>query len=406
MTLNFASDADRHFLPIVRSLLYSQRINLYRRVRLADELAFAKFCRTLGGNSGIELGGIMMVIELTIDQSTERKYLAEPDDEGLDHAQEFMIENKVQLILPQLTRLNILRVEAPSAARPIIPFFSSATSGPKSSTIVFLQLWLEDYSQVHLILPLFPNLLELSLQLPASTSLLELASTAPVAPSNSILQPRNLNRLSVRGNFTVPSVCQIVASTEAKVTTLWGVAVHDGLRVLRNSERMESLTVVCDDDQFSQDHGQALVKLTKVKELILGWRINVEQSSFADLFKLNPGLKNLTLANDFPLVPSNLISAIRTNPIAGLSLTLNFVSLKEYADPYEDEIGVDWPDGCQPKDVLAIMACGALAEIEVTGSAVDIVHWLKRLDMLHEIHDSSEEDDEGDDEEEEEEEED
>jgi hypothetical protein len=371
-------------------------------VRLADKLAFAKFCRTLGGNSGIELGG--MVIELEIDHLTETD-LAEQDEEDRDDVQEIMIENQVQLILPQLTRLNILRVETPSAARPIIPFFSSSTSVSGASTIVILRLRLEDYSQVHLILPLFPNLLDLVLQLPASYSAPELDSAVPETPSDSPIQPRQLNALFIRGNFTVPSMCQIVASTEAKSTTLFGVAIHHVLRVLRNSERMKSLTVYCDDDQFSQDHGRALIKFTKVKELDLGWGIGVECTFFADLFKSNPGLKNLTLAKDFPLVAANLISAIRTNPIAGLSLTLNFVSLKEYDDPYGDEIGVDWPDGCQPKDVLAIMACGALAEIEVTGSAVDIVHWLKRLDMLHEIHDSSEEDDEGDDEEEEEEEE-
>jgi hypothetical protein len=409
---NFASDADRHFLPIVRSLLYSQRINLYRRVHLADILTLAKFCRTLAGNSGIELGG--MVIELTIDQLTERKYLAEPDDEGLDHAQEIMIENKVQLILPQLTRLNILRVETPSAARPIIPFFSSPTSVSGASTIVILRLQLENYDQVRLILPHFPNLLELSLSLPTYTSMLELESAAPEAPYDSTLQPRHLNRLFIQSNFTVQSVCQIVASTEAKVTSLFGVAIHNVLRVLRNSEKMESLVLCCNDgDEASQDHGRALVKFNKVKKLNLNWGIRVKRTFFTDLFRSNPGLESLRLGHRFAIVASDLISAIRTNPIAGLRLDLSFVGLEgDYADEDdedededEDDLDdVDWPDGCQPLDVRSIMACGALAGIEVTGSAVDIVNRLQERDLLHESHDSSEEDEEGEDEEDEEEE--
>jgi hypothetical protein len=405
---NFASDAKHHFLAIVRSLLPSQRMNLYRQVVIRSKLAFAKFCWTLSGTSGIELGG--MVVDFTICDSMWDE--EEDDNMNIDpariEAEEIMMDALVQSILPKLTRLNILKVNTLPAARPIIPFFSSPTYLPGTSSIVTLQLRLEDYSQLHLILPLFPNLLDLSLELPTSPSVLGIEYTAaPDAPSNSTLQLRHLNRLFIRGNFTVPSVCQIVASTEAKSTILWGVAVHNGLRVLRNSERMESLNIRCNHgDEASQDHGRALVKFTRVKELSLGRQIDVEPTFFTDLFKSNPGLKILTLAEDFPLVASDLISAIKSNPIVGMRLGLNFVGLVPHDDMDEDDMElyhVDWPDGCEAEDVQAIMAWGALERMDVTGSAVDIIDRLHERDFeeWYENRNPSEDDYEGDEEEEE-----
>jgi hypothetical protein len=399
---NFASDAKHHFLPIVRSLLPSQRINLYRQVVIRSKLAFAKFCRTLNGINGIELGGMVVKLDIWHVVIVEE---GEEDDEDIE-SEGIMTESLVQSILPKLTRLIILKVNPPPAARPIIPFFSTPTSLPGTSTIVTLQLRLEDYSQLHLILPLFPNLLDLSLELPPYSSALGLESTAPEALPSSTLQPRQLNDLFIRGNFTVPSVCQIVASTESKTTILWGVAVHNALRVLRNSERMESLDIRCNyGHEASQDHGRALVKFTRVTELSLGRQINVERTFFTDLFKSNPGLKLLTLADEFPLVASDLLSAIRTNPIAGLHLRLHCV---DGEDEYGEEIDVDdvaWPDGCEAEDVRAIMAWGALARMDVTGSAVDIIDRLNELeyDEFYENRNPSEDDDEGDEEEEEEE---
>jgi hypothetical protein len=371
---NFASDADCRFLPIARSLLHSQRVNLYRRVVLKSKLPFAKFCRTLNGTNGIQLGGMVIELDLGGFADEDEDY----DDEEDMAAQRMVMELLVQSILPKLTRLKILRAYMEAATRPIIPFFSSPKSLLGASTIVTLHLELEDYSQLHLILPLFPNLLELSLELPTSPSVSVLESTmAPDAPSNSTLQLRHLNGLFIRGNFTVPSVCQIVASTESKTTILWGVAVHNGLRVLRNSERMESLNIRCNHgDEASQDHGRALLKFTRVKELSLGWQINVERTFFADLFNSNPGLRILTLEEDFPLVASDLISAIMSNPIVGLDLRLNFVGLDHYDDMDEDDMeldDVDWPDGCDAEDVQEIMDCQVLARVRVSGSAVDII---------------------------------
>jgi hypothetical protein len=382
---NFASNAKHHFLPIVRSLLPSQRMTLYRQVVIRSKLAFAKFCWTLSGTSGIELGG--MVVDFTICNSMWDE--EEDDNMNIDpariKAEEIMVDALVQSILPKLTRLNILKVNTLPAARPIIPFFSSPTYLPGTSSIVTLQLRLEDYSQLHLILPLFPNLLDLSLKLPTSPSVLGIESTAaPDAPSNSTLQLRHFNRLFIYADFTDPSVCQIVASTESKATILFGVAVHKGLRVLRNSEPMESLHVEPHDWESRQDYGRALLRFTKLKELALGSRIEVEGTFFADLFKSNPGLKSLSLGRRSARVASDLLSVIRASPIIGLHLRLDFVDLE---DDYEEEIDLDdvaWPDGCEA-EVRAIMAWGAVARMEVTGSAVDIIDRLNERDYLRRV---------------------
>jgi hypothetical protein len=235
---NLDSDAGHHFRPIVRSLLHSQRNNLYRRVEFTSKLRFAKFCRTLSGTNGNELGG--MVKAMLLD-SLSIKGDAEDDEAEIGSAQReweaMVIEGQVQLILPKLTRLRSLQVHRTApASRPVIPFFSSPTSSPSASTIATLRLHLKDYSLIHLILPIFPNLLDLSLVLLDPDSVLDMDPTAPVAPLDSTTQPRHLDRLIIGGDFIVPSLCSIVASTEATSTTLFGHAMHRGLLALKNSE--------------------------------------------------------------------------------------------------------------------------------------------------------------------------
>jgi hypothetical protein len=139
---------------------------------------------------------------------------------------------------------------------------------------------------------------------------------------------------------------------------------------------MENLTIYCQDKwEDTEDHGQALVNFTNVKELILGWRIKVEHNFFSNLFESIPRMETLSLASRFRLIASDVISAIETNPIVGLRLELDFVEFEGV-----EETGVAWPGGCQAEGVRAIMvACGAVADVVVTGSAVDIV---KRLDEL------------------------
>ena len=86
-------------------------------------------------------------------------------------------------------------------------------------------------------------------------------------------------------------------------------------------------------------------------------------------------MESLSLMNGFPLVASDLISAIETNPIVGLRLELDFVEFEGV-----EETGVAWPGGYQAEGVRAIIvACEAAADMVVTGSTIDIV---KRLDEL------------------------
>jgi hypothetical protein len=152
--------------------------------------------------------------------------------------------------------------------------------------------------------------------------------------------------------------------------------MHSGLLALKNSERMKSLMIYCDDKwEDTEDRGQALVNFTNVKKLILGRRIRVEHSFFSDLFESIPRMESLSLMNGFPLVASDLISAIETNPILGLRLELDFVEFEGV-----EETGVAWPGGYQAEGVRAIIvACEAAADMVVTGSTIDIV---KRLDEL------------------------
>jgi hypothetical protein len=282
---NFASDLDRHFLPIARSLLRSQRINLYRRVKLNHKLPFAKFCRTLTGKNGIELG--RMVEELTLFRRAE--WVSESGIRAIEELEwgGMMIEGQVQLILPKLTRLRTFQVRATlSAALPIIPFFSSPTHSPGSQTIVKLRLELADYTLVHLILPYFPHLLDLSWILPPTCSALELDALAPVTALDSPIQPRQLNRLFLSANFIVPAICGLVASTEATSTSLTGEGIYKGLIALKNSDTMERLAICAEDAaEDEEDHGQVLLKLTKVKRLKLSYDIQIQPTFFVDLFK-------------------------------------------------------------------------------------------------------------------------
>jgi hypothetical protein len=343
-------------------------------VVLKRKLAFANFCRTLNGKNGIELGGMVLglCIPILVDEDEDE------DENGDMAAERIMMELLVQSILPKLTRLKILLAGTRGAARPIIPFFSSSIRLPSTPTIVILHLNLEDYSQIHLILPLFPHLCQFTLALPTKLIVTQLDSEAPVTLSSATIQPRQLDFLSIKANFNVPSVCSILASIESQQTWLFGRGFQKALPAIRNCERMKNLLVSSEDAlEDGVDHGKRLLEFTTVSDLNICRRINVGRTFFTDLFKSNPGLKRLALCTSFPLVASDLISAIKTNPIFGLALMLNNVDLDE-CEEGDDLEEFHWPDGCQAEDVRTIMACGEVAGMGITGSAVEIVHRLDK----------------------------
>jgi hypothetical protein len=202
---------DNRFLPVAKSLLHFQRENLYRIVGL-HPASMVNFCETMSGSSSLA----EIVKRLKYRASDEVRY----DRRGnLIGAATLETDQAFISILPHLVHLESLTIKAPS----IMPsIFTSYARAPEPSTLTSLELQLDDYSLLDLLLPLFPSLHNLFIFIA-----IDIEPTVSDILSDPVFlhPPRSLESLAIEADHRSQAVCNLIASTAARVTRLEGRCV-------------------------------------------------------------------------------------------------------------------------------------------------------------------------------------
>jgi hypothetical protein len=347
----------QQFLPIAHALLHYQRLNLYRRVTLHDRNLLFKFCNTIiASESKPQALGEMV-----------KKLLVWGLDKSTEESAEKEMDQLLRSMLPHLIHLKSLFLRAPSIARSVL---NSFTTTPPPSSLVSLDLKLDDPALIDLILPLFPSLQHLVVHVVASAVNKPTADRIPLHP------PRRLKTLEIFSGYRDHATLDLIASTEATETILNGPHTHLGLACVRNSDVMTGLSVDWnnpwwDFDREAESLSHLLSKLSNLTKLTLHGvgRTHVGNHFFTDYFKSDLQLQSLCLCQRFELNTADLIHAFQTKPITLKSLVLDL----DGRDEQDSEN--PWP-GIGIEGIAAVIKVYSEGGVEVSGSVFELLRAL------------------------------
>jgi hypothetical protein len=313
---------DGCFLPIAKALLHFQRSNLYKHVLLSHRQLVSKFCVTII-QARPNIGAMVKRLEFGRGSRwDEDRY------EGMHFANSGM-DQRLRPMLPQLIHLERLTIYSSSIVHSV---FTSFDTTPPPSSLFLLDLELDNYSLIDRILPLFPSLRYLRIDVYLDVA----GSTEPTIDRIPLDPPRQLRNLHITADSRSKSICNLIASTESKETILRGRRTNLGLASLRNSEVMEELSAYCNREEGEQeveDFDPSLLKFTSLTKLVLrGTELRLSDRFFTDYFTPALPLQTLHLTRQFALNSPDLIQAFKTKPTSLKSILLDTMADLESFD--------------------------------------------------------------------------
>jgi hypothetical protein len=267
------------------------------------------------------------------------------------------MDQLLRLMLPHLIRLETLSIHSTAISKSVFTWYATS---PAPSSLTSLTIESGDYSLVDFILPLFPSLEHLRVNIHVINSLAPTANGRPLHPLD---PPRRLTSLNIFADYECESIRDLLASTESTEMTLMGWGINIGLVSLRNSEIMKELTVECygqEEDEEILDAG--LLKFTQLTTLRVGSDVTEISNHFwTDYFKSNLCLEVLHFTEGFRLESSDLLRAFKSRPPSLKRIVLDtFYDMESMSD--EDDI-----------DTMLIIQIYGRAGVEVSGATVRVL---------------------------------
>jgi hypothetical protein len=339
------------FLPIANALLHFQRLNLYSHVLLTHRQLILKFCVAII-QSRSNIGA--MVKQLKFVRGSEG---GKDRYEGMQFANSDM-DQLLRPLLPQLIHLERLWIWSPLIAQSV---FTSFDTTPPPSSLFLLELELDNYSLIDRILPLFPSLQHLRIDVHLDVA----GSTEPAIDRIPLDPPRPLTRLIIYADYRSKSICNLIASTESTKTILRGRRTNLGLASLRNSEMLRELVGHCtgveEEEVEVENFDASFLKFTSLTSLVLGGGgLRLCDRFFTDYFTPDLPLQALHLTRQFALNSPDLIQAFKTKPTSLKSIVL---------DTMVDRGSFD-PETFDEEGIRGVVEIYRKAGVEVSGSDV------------------------------------
>jgi hypothetical protein len=359
-SLNYS--VPNQFLPIAKSVLHAQRVNLYHEIRLRTTTGISLFCRTISSNAA--LGAIVNTL---VCQDVIVPYVYGWVKQLFD------TEAKLCSIFHHFTSLRTLLSEPELLHRlPLTtPIDNAILTVPTLTTLNSLGY---DYSLSRSILDLFPQIRNVTIHnrsgSPPVIKSLESILRIPMAPFATPLTPaRQLDYLHIDGNFFAPSLQHLVASTIAGVTILSGRTLHLATQLFINSEHRKRLKLFSIGPTPILDNH--LLELTHLTHLTLGNNISVGNSFFTNFFP-SSSLHSLELQSYFKLNAADLIAACESKPLNFKHLTIDVVGSQREVD----ELEARWTVDCDVNLMRRVIEVYKAAGVVVKGTASDAV-WME-----------------------------
>jgi hypothetical protein len=314
---------NNRFLPIAKALLHFQISNLYSKVHLNHGHQVLNFCDTII-RAGPNIGE--MVKDLSFSAVINCQTAGDAEGNTVDGWRCYTkseMDQRLRSMLPHLMHLKSLTMHSLTVTQSV---FDSFATTPAPFSLTSLELQLIDSSLIDLILPLFPSLQRLHIA-DLDEDLEEGEPTAARVPLD---PPKQLKYLYIDADYRLPSICNLIASTESTETTLQGEYKSHGLASLRSSGVMEELTLMDGGDsdiyqgeEEGRDLEQSLIKFTNLTKLsLIGWGTYTSDHFFTDYFKPELSLQSLSLSLDFRFAVSDLVRAFKSKPSSLSSLVL------------------------------------------------------------------------------------
>lgn len=376
----FSLDLDHRFLPIVRSFLHAQRIDLYRQVSLHDG-NLNKFCRTLSESNEDEIGS--MVRHLTV-RELRSTFL------GIKFGGLPLVDEALESMIPKLTRLTVLDVADDLFSRSLLTYLSTSNS-LFPSHVTSLTLDLQDTSQVHTILNLFPSVDNLSIVIldPPIGKRPEADTSVSI-----LLYPRSFQLLNITDRtFTSPALRTLISSVDSNSFVLAGVKLRSGLKAIRNPTCVKSLhlnNLGTPEPEAGPPLDDTLLKFDRLGYLELRGALALSTTFFTKFFTRSIPLASLRMGPGFNLVGADLILACQTKPILLKLLALAVFDPDQLGEELEDSANC-WPAECDEESAREIIRVFRKGGVEVLGSAVNYIDQMDALFTGSEDDDESEE---------------